>query len=112
MRVWVYPEKTYEELGAVRWVAETELVKKASLGKEECDPDVDIEYVGASRKTYEAAKLAAEKMLRHDRIAYGAVRVQKQVVDWFVEEDRVAEWADVGDAEEFSTDDFQGPTSA
>jgi hypothetical protein len=28
--------------------------------------------------------------------------VQEQAVDWFVPEDRVAEWRNVGDSEEFT----------
>lgn len=106
MRVLVYPEKQYEEFGARRWDVSTEFVKKSAMGKDDIDMDSDIEYVHRPCKTREAALDAAKKLVAHERIAFGAVRIQEQVVDWFVEEDRVAEWADVGEGEEFCHGDF------
>jgi hypothetical protein len=38
-------------------------------------------------------------MERND-LAFGAAYIQKQVVGWFVQEDRVGEWQDVGESEE------------
>ena len=107
MRVLVYPEKVFEEFGAVRFDVTTELVKAKYMDLDDIDPDVHLEYVHVPTKTRDAALKAAQKLLQHDRIAFGSVRVQKQVVDWFVEEDRVAEWTDVGDHEEFCSDDFK-----
>ena len=52
-----------------------------------------IEPIGRSAKR--AAKRAAQRRVDDD--FYGCPIVRKQIVDWYVEEDRIAEWADVGD---------------
>jgi hypothetical protein len=44
MKVWVYPERTFEELGAVRYQLSWEELKPAAVGKEEYDPDTDVLY--------------------------------------------------------------------
>lgn len=112
MKVKMYPELVWEEFGAIRFDVSTELVKPRAMGSDDIDPDSDIEYVHIPTKTHDAALLAAKRLVDHDRIAYGAVRIQKQVVDWFVEEDRVAEWSDAGEAEEFCYGDFHAEKAA
>jgi len=102
-KVLVYPERTWEFIGAVRWDVSTELVKPSSIGSQDIDPDIDIEYVHVPKTTWDGAVKTAKRLVKHQRIAFGAVRVQKQIVDWLCEEDHVAEWIDVGDSEEFSS---------
>jgi len=105
MKVWVYPEKTYEELGAVRWEVEWDVMTKGYHARVAADPnyesDMDSDFAFAYRtfKTEKSAKAFARKIVKAGDTAGGAARVQKQVVDWFVEEDRVAEWADVGETD-------------
>jgi hypothetical protein len=36
------------------------------------------------------------------QLCWGVVMVRKEIVDWFVEEDRIAEWRDAGDEDEIS----------
>lgn len=98
-RVWVYPERTFEMLGAVRWVASWEEVRPSAVGQEEIDPDSDIIYHHVGYLTKEMAMEDARKLIRDCKTAFGQVTVTRQVVDWFVEEDRVAEWRDTGDVE-------------
>ena len=104
--VWVYPERQFEEFGAKRWEVSTELVAPHAVGKEEIDPDRDINFVCMPCKTRNQALKIAKKLIAHERNAYGSVRLQRQVVDWYVKENRVAEWADAGQAEEFCYEDL------
>lgn len=106
MKVLLYPEKTWAELGAVRFEVATELVKPGAMGKDEIDIDEDLQRVSVACLTHEEAVAKARKILERDDVAFGAVSIQKQVVDWFVREDRVAEWADVGDSEEICSGDI------
>jgi hypothetical protein len=101
--VWVYPERTFEKLGAVRWQASWEQVKKSAEDNEEIDPDCDIDYLVANYQTKEAAMKRAQKIIAAGITAFGAVTVTKQVVDWYVEEDKIAEWADTLENEEVSS---------
>lgn len=106
MKVWVYPERKYEEFGAVRWEVQWyELTKKAKARIEELvaaneeadiDPDFDLMFCAESYKTEDDAREGC-RQVQVDRDIEGEAWVQKQVVDWYVEEDRIAEWADVGD---------------
>lgn len=98
-RVWVYPERQFEELGATRYQVSWEEVKPASKGKDDIDPDEDIIYRFANYKTKEAAMKKARQVVDGFITAYGGASVEKQVVDWFVREDRVAEWQDAGERE-------------
>lgn len=109
MRVWVYPEKTYEDLGAKRWQVEWYTVgakAKARVASaeargeiEDLDPDRDIV---TNCKVFPHAQKAkalkfAERMAVCEDSAYGCATVTEEVVDWYVEEDRVAEWTAVGE---------------
>lgn len=106
MRVWVYPEKNYEELGAERYEVSWEEVSKAARYKldanEDIDPDLDIDYLYRSFRGADAKAKAmayAYKTVGSGKTAYGCASVTRQVVDWYVEEDRVAEWADTPETE-------------
>lgn len=105
--VWVYPEKKYEQLGAVRYEVSWEEVKKEAQHKldanEDIDPDIDIAYLYKPFKDKEKAGAFAKKVVASGVTAYGAATVIKQIVDWYVEEDRIAEWADTSEQEEFSS---------
>ena len=105
-RVWVYPDKNYETLGAERWQASWEAIKKSAqwkLGTEEdWDPDADIEFLVANFRGPNAKDKAlayARKLVDGRKTAYGQVAVTRQIVDWFMEEDRVAEWIDTSEKE-------------
>lgn len=102
-RVWVYPERTWQKLGDVRWQISWEEVKPSAQGNDEIDPDSDILYRYAAFLDHDSAVKKAEEIVESGETAFGAVTVQKQVVDWFVEEDRVAEWRDAGESEEITS---------
>lgn len=104
MRVFLYPEKIYAELGSKRWQISWEQLKTSGAGKvgDEIDIDSDIDYFVAGYPTQEEAREAAKKLLEHDKPYFGAVSLSEQVIDWFVQEDRVAEWVDCGRIEEIS----------
>lgn len=104
MRAWLPIEKCYEELGSERYTAETEVVPDNwALMSEEEKEAVDLEnfptevYEFRGAKALAQARRKAKQLLRVS--AFGQARVQRQIVDWYVEEDRFAEWADVGDPE-------------
>lgn len=98
-KVWVYPERKFEELGAERWHLSWEAVKPAALDKDDIDIDEDIVWLSVNYKSKEAAIKRARKVVDSFTTAFGAVTVTRQVVDWFVEEDRIAEWANTSDEE-------------
>lgn len=108
MRVWVFPEKVYEELGAERWEVEWwEVPANWALmsddDRENYDPDrfpccyETFRGAGAQKKAQRFAKRQAS----HRANAFGSATVTRQVVDWYVEEDRVAEWSNAGEPEYF-----------
>ena len=106
MRVWVYPEKTYEEMGAERWVAQTEVVPAnwAALTEDQREhfdrDDFQMKSWAFTGPTaYESARSKAKSVIDSGQTVYGSVILQRQVVNWYVEEDRVAEWVDVGETE-------------
>lgn len=99
MKVWVYPEKKFEELGAERYQLSWEEVKPSAQGKEDIDPDSDISYCFQNFKTKEPAIKAGRKLVDGYKTAYGSASVVRQVVGWFVEEDRIAEWQNTSDEE-------------
>lgn len=102
MRVYVYPEKAYEELGAVRWEVEWQELTPAAKKRHEnpdYEHDHDIDEVSCYRvfKTQAAAEKFARNVVDKYQTVYGCATVHKQTVKWYVEEDRIAEWADVGE---------------
>ena len=104
MRVFVYPEKDYVEFGTTRWTVSWEQLKSSADKKQgdDIDFDMDIEHMFSVYATEEKARAGAKKILAEGKPFFGAVTLTKQVVDWFVEEDKVAEWRDCGSGEEIS----------
>ena len=111
MKVFIYQDRTWEEFGATRFEVATEIVKPESMHKHDIDIDEDLIHKAWGFPTEEKARVYAKKVLARDDLAFGAVTVQKQVVDWFVEEDRMAEWADVGESMEYTASDFEETTT-
>lgn len=103
MRVWIYPEKEYAELGAVRWEVEWQTLTKGARKRQDADPDYEVDYDTDLTNWYQtftteqAAQEYAQRVVNKGETFFGSATVTKQVVDWYVEEDRVAEWANVGD---------------
>jgi hypothetical protein len=101
----IYPGyKTREELGAERWVAEAEMLPPtwalmSDEEKEEFDPYEFPREVYEFRGPKAQAQATKKAKLLRRASAFGCARVQRQVVGWFVEEDRVAQWEDVGETE-------------
>lgn len=109
MRVWVYPDKEWQELGARRFEVEWQTVKPKAKARidaaeakgelDEVDPDTDLDYHYRAYTDKQKALRAARGVVNLRRTAYGCATVTEQVVDWYVEEDRIAEWANVGEPE-------------
>lgn len=109
MRVWVFPEKVYEELGAKRWEVEwwevtakaRKRVEAAEARGESDEYDRDSDIVSCYKVFPHNAKgravAFARKMAHSDNSAFGSAEVIEQVVDWYVEEDRIAEWVNSGE---------------
>lgn len=99
MQVWTYPEKRMEAFGAVRWDVEW---WTAPEGVEEPEdgwgPDNGLDCRHKAFTTEPAAKRYAAKVAGES--VFGCAAVTKQVVDWYVEEDRIAEWTNVGESED------------
>lgn len=107
MRVRLFPEKTWAELGAKRWTVEWWTLRKgvkpdADTSQENEDFDYDRDLVSNYRafKTKAAALKCAEREAGNS--FWGAATVQGQVVAYWDDEDypNIAEWQDVGEAEE------------
>src|SRR5262249_47504042 len=99
MRVYLYPERQYEEFGAQRFEAEWEAFTPEAQKRYDSDPDFDldpdsdIQWQRAYFKTKTAAVNRARKAIDNYETVFGGATVTRQVVDWFVEEDRIAKWA-------------------
>jgi hypothetical protein len=108
VRVWVYPEKKYEELGARRWVAEWDELRPGCKAKDttqendEFDYDRDLIKRSVALPNKDDAIAAANRVLESGAPFFGVVEVQEQVVDWYVEGDRIAHWDWSGDPVEVS----------
>ncbi len=96
MLVFVYPEKTREPLGAERWLVSWEEERPGAPDGDNFDHDRDVLNKCVAFKAYAKAKKYAEKIVADGVTFYGAATIQREVVDWYVEEDRVAEWAAAG----------------
>jgi hypothetical protein len=104
-KVYVFPERKYIELGSVRYAAHWCTLRpgwKPGFELDTPDLDMDILRHGRHFATLDAAVAEARRILSAGEDCFGAPCVIKQVVDWFVEEDRIAEWADVGEPLEIS----------
>lgn len=102
MRVFVYPEKTWENRGARRWQLSWEQLRDTSKAHEEIDFDLDLINMFANFPSVDRARDAAKKILASGKPFFGSITLTEQIVDWFVKEDKVAEWCDCGQAEEIS----------
>lgn len=100
MKVWLYPERQRAELGETRWEVSTDIVKPEAMGKDEIDIDSDLQCKRWGFSDEAKARKFAIEVLKRDDLAFGAVTLQKQIVEWFVREDGIAEWQDVGESEE------------
>lgn len=98
-KAWVYPERQFELIGAVRWQATWEEVKPSAQGKDDIDIDADIAHKRVNFKSKEEAFKYGREILDAGKTAFGQVTVTEQVVDWFVREDRIAEWRDTENEE-------------
>jgi hypothetical protein len=101
-KAWICSERKWGIIGAVRYAIDWEEVKESSKGKQDIEPDLDLNHMLRASADHTKAKAYAQKILSSGVTAYGAVSVQKQELDWFVREDNVAEWIDVGEPEEIS----------
>ena len=105
MRVWIPESKEYRNLGERRWVVDWQELKPSCKAKDttqenwEFDYDRDLIYHLNVAPNKAAALRFAEKMIAEGRNFFGAATVREQVVDWFVEEDRMGEWADASSEE-------------
>ena len=116
MRVWDYINKRYDELGRVIWEVEWITVKPSAKGNAEIDPDADtITHVEDCETDAQAMKRAQEiydqvNGPNGEGLCWGAVTVQKMVLEMYVEEDRVGAWEPVGESVEVT--DFSESVAA
>lgn len=102
MQVWLYPEKKQATLGARRLVVAWDVVRPGADPDDE-DGDPNEQFV-TRRKAFavterEAARTFARELVEGGKAYFGQAEITEEVVDWFVEEDRVVEWVEVGRAE-------------
>jgi hypothetical protein len=104
MRVLVYPENRFETLGAKRWRISWEELADHAKNKqgEDIDFDFDLAHRYMCYGDESHARRAAKSIVDSGVPFFGAVTLTQQVVDWFVEGDRVAEWIDCGQSEEIA----------
>ena len=102
-RPFICSQRKYDAaIGTRQFVAETYIVRPEAMGKDDLDHDEDVVLIHQSFPTRELAEARAKEWLERRDLAYGASYVQEEVLDWFVREDNVAEWEDVGEREEFT----------
>lgn len=108
MRLLIYPGFTASpQLGAERYEVEWFTLRPdlAATWKHGDEVDFDSDLV-VHREHFKVQALAlafAEKYRAdHDDLFFGVLTVQKQRIDWFVQEDGITEWADIGDEAEVS----------
>jgi hypothetical protein len=106
MKVRMYPNGGFAEFGAERFEVEWQELTasaKSRYGTDgegyEHDRDNDEVCVAETFATREEAMAFARRVVDDRKTVYGAATVVRQRVQWFVEEDRVAEWADVEEPE-------------
>lgn len=116
MRVWDYIYKRYDDLGRVIWEVEWITVKPSAKGNTEIDPDADTVAHFENCDTEAQAMKRAQEIYdtvngpTGEGLCWGAVTVQKIVLEMYVEEDRVATWEPVG--ESFEITDFSESKAA
>ena len=94
-KVWVYPEQEWQSIGASRWLIEWSTEREEAKGQEDFDHFRDLDQHHALAATRKDAQRVAQQKLPLD--FYGVVRIRRQVVVWLVQEDNVAEWAEMDD---------------
>lgn len=106
----IYPEGGYANIGDKRWELEYYTMRPgAALEIEQgrdFDPDADTicHAIHFKYSDHEAARSKAQEILNaYEKylLAFGQVTVIEQRVDWFVEENNLAEWQSVGEPEYF-----------
>jgi len=61
MKVWIYPDRTWEEFGSSRFLVSTDVVRPEAMGKtEDIDIDRDIRSVSWGFKTEDEARAQAK----------------------------------------------------
>lgn len=109
----IYPEGGFANIGDRRleiewWVFTKDALKRYDKPDFEFNYDSDqiahVEYFPVTKR--EAAESRAQQICnewdeRH--MPFAVVTLQEQVCEWFVQEDNVASWENVGDAEYFDT---------
>jgi len=100
----MYPSGDYAEIGTERWEIETHIVPKHWDTMTEAERDEKATYdhmpcIVEFATTLEAARIAAKAMYHRERLAYGAVTIQRQVAEWMDAPYRVGEWVNVGETE-------------
>lgn len=95
-QVYIRGDNERRDFGSVRWV--TEIARPPADWSpddpEGADPD-RMRYWRSYHTTKEAAIAQAERDGAED--FYGCPTVRQEIVQWCVKEDRVAEWAPIGD---------------
>jgi len=108
MRVWDYQHRRYDELGRIHFEVEWITVKPSAKDKTEIDPDIDtithVEYFDTEETAVKRAReiYAAAIGPGGEGLCWGIVTVQKEVLEWFVQEDNVAHWEPEGEFIEIS----------
>lgn len=98
MRVWVWPEREYREIGARRWKVSWYTARPGAPEGDDLDFDRDLIEHSAAYGTRSTAMRTAKR--RAGQAFFGVAHIREQVVDWISEADGTAEWSDVGELEE------------
>jgi hypothetical protein len=104
LRVWVYAYG-WHELGAVRYEAQWVIVKPEARDKSALDIDADTDTHTEYFPEKDAAMARAQEVCDttpETELCFGSIAIQQQLVEWFVEEDRVAHWQYTSDEDEIS----------
>ena len=112
-RVWIHGANKWGDLGARRWVVEwwtmrpeaSSRIVAAAPNSADADADPDTDFVCHYKafKTKDAAANYAQMLVDADKTAHGESSVYQQEVVWFVKEDQVAKWEQIGETEYFSS---------
>ena len=81
MKLWMWQEKHEAEQGTVRWRIEWETVKPGHDEISDIDPGRDLDWHVRSYQTERTAKIQARRLLKSGTLAYGVVRLEKQIAD-------------------------------
>jgi hypothetical protein len=105
MRALIYSESrrgkpVFGRIGARRWECEWYELTAAARKRYDADPHYEHDHDRDEVTRVEVfptkdAAVAHAKTVAGDSV-YGCAIVQEHVLDWFVEEDRVADWEPVG----------------